>query len=93
MVRIVNGKELMLGPRNKGLAFTTPINKFHTLSKTVYPGPEERVGWGAIGFDIELDGKKIVNLGDTLLHEKEWQRINAPDVLMIPIGGKGIQSI
>ena len=118
MVRDVNGKALMLGPRNKGLAFTTEFNNLHTLavdetieidgmsitgikathgelvlklgpfSKTVKPGPNERIGWGAIGFDIELDGKRIVNLGDTLLHEKEWQTIIEPDVLMIPIGGK-----
>ena len=122
MVRNVNGKTLMLGPRDKGLAFTAPINKFHTLSvderividgmsitgittthgelvlklgpfsKILKPGLGERVGWGAIGFDIELDGKKIVNLGDTLLHEKEWQRISEPDVLMIPIGGKAIHN-
>jgi len=122
MVRNINGKNLMLGPRDKGLAFTTEIHKFHTLtvdetiklddmaitgiktthgslrlkfgpfSKTLYPGPKERIGWGAIGFEIELDGKKIVNLGDTLLHEKEWSRIHAPDVLMIPIGGKMVHN-
>ena len=118
MVRNVKGKMLMLGPRDKGLAFTTEFKNLHTLSvdetieldglsitgiktthgelvlklgpfsKTVKPGPEERIGWGAIGFDIKLNGKRIVNLGDTLLHEKEWQAINEPDVLMIPIGGK-----
>ncbi len=118
MVRNVNGKALMLGPRDKGLAFTTEFNNLHTLSvdecieidgmsitgiktthgevvlklgpfsKTVKPGSKERVGWGAIGFDIELAGNRIVNLGDTLLHEKEWQTIIEPDVLMIPIGGK-----
>ena len=122
MVRNIQGKELMLGPRDKGLAFTTPFNHLHTLSvdetiqldgititgikathgefklkigpfsKTVWPGPKERVGWGAIGFSIQLDGKTIVNLGDTLLHEKEWQKINKPDVLMIPIGGKAIHN-
>jgi len=122
MVRNVNGKELMLGPRDKGLAFTTAFDNIHTLdvdetievdgltvtgiktthgvltlklgpiSKTVKPGPDERVGWGAIGFDIELEGKRIVNLGDTLLHEKEWQKINEPDVLMIPIGGRVIHN-
>jgi len=122
MVRHINGKALMLGPRDKGLAFTTSINKYHTLSvdetikvdgmtikgiktthgeltlklgpfsKTVKPGPEERIGWGAIGFDIELNGKRIVNLGDTLLHEKEWQAIQNPDVLMIPIGGKVVHN-
>ncbi len=122
MVRDVNGKALMLGPRAKGLAFTTEFNNLHTFSvdecieidgmsitgiktthgelvlklgsfsKTVKPGPKERIGWGAIGFDITLDGKRIVNLGDTLLHEKEWQTIIEPDVLMIPIGGKAVHN-
>ena len=118
MVRNIGGKDLMLGPRDKGLAFTISIKKRHLisvdetiqldgmsitgikathgpvtiklgpLSKTLIPGPEERVGWGAIGFHIQLDGKSIVNLGDTLLHEKEWQSVKKPDVLMIPIGGR-----
>lgn len=122
MVRDINGKSLMLGPRDKGLAFTTEINNLHTLSvdqtiiidnisitgikathgelvfkvgplaKVVKPGPNERIGWGAIGFDIELDGKRFVNLGDTLLLEQEWQRITAPEILMIPIGGKTIHN-
>jgi len=122
MVREVNGKALMLGPRDKGLAFTTEFSNLHTLSvdetievdgilitgiktihgelvlklgpfsKTVKPGPDERIGWGSMGFNIELDGKKIVNLGDTLLLEKEWQTIIEPDVLMIPIGGKAIHN-
>lgn len=122
MVRNIDGKTLMLGPRSKGLAFTTPINKFHTISvdetiqldgmtitgikathgelvlklgpfsKTVKTGPEERIGWGAIGFKIQLDGKTIVNLGDTLLHANEWETINSPDVLMIPIGGKEVHN-
>jgi L-ascorbate metabolism protein UlaG (beta-lactamase superfamily) len=118
MVRDVEGEPLMLGPRDKGVAFTTSFKDLHTLSvgetiqfdgisvtgikathgqlvlrigpfsKTVIPGPEARVGWGAIGFDIQVDGKRVVNLGDTLLHAKEWESINQPDVLMIPIGGK-----
>jgi L-ascorbate metabolism protein UlaG (beta-lactamase superfamily) len=122
MVRDMDGKALMLGPRDKGLAFTTAFNNLHTISvdetieidgmsitgirtthgelvlklgsfsKTVRPGSEERVGWGAIGFDIDLEGKRIVNLGDTLLLEKEWQIIKGPDVLMIPIGGKVIHN-
>jgi L-ascorbate metabolism protein UlaG (beta-lactamase superfamily) len=122
MIREINGKRLMLGPRDKGLAFTIPIKKFHTVSvdetieldvmsiagirathgdlplkfgpfsKTMKPGPNERTGWGAIGFEIKLDGKTLVNLGDTLLHEKEWQKIKNPDVLMIPIGGKAIHN-
>ena len=118
MVKNLGGKALMLGPRDRGLAFTTEFNQLHLLSvdqtieidgisvcgirtthgelvlklgpfsKTVKPGPSERVGWGAIGFEIGLEGKRIVNLGDTLLHEKEWRAIVEPDVLMIPIGGK-----
>jgi len=118
MARNIGGKTLMLGPRDKGLAFTTPLEKLHPISvdetiqldgmsitgikathgavtlrvgpfsKTLIPGPDERVGWGAIGFNIQLDGKSVVNLGDTLLHEKEWQSIKHPDVLMIPIGGR-----
>lgn len=122
MIRNINGKNLMLGPRDKGLAFTTEVDNFRTLrvgetikvdemsitgiktthgslklkfgpfSKTLHPGPKERIGWGSIGFEIIVDGKKIVNLGDTLLHEKEWQNIHEPDVLMIPIGGKMIHN-
>ena len=122
MVRDIKEKPLMLGPRDKGLAFTTPMKHLHTLSvdetlqldgmsitgiktthgelvlklgpfsKTFTPGSDERVGWGAIGFKIQLDGKTIINLGDTLLHEKEWATIDHPDVLMIPIGGKAIHN-
>ena len=118
MVREVNGKALMLGPRAKGVAFTTEFNHLNLLSvgetieldgmsitglkathgelvlkigpftKTVKTGPNERIGWGGMGFDIKLDGKRLVNLGDTLLHAKEWESIQEPDVLMIPIGGK-----
>ena len=108
----------MLGPRNKGLAFTKEMKNVHTLSvnqtvqlddmtitglkavhgpltlkigpikKTEHPGPEERVGWGAIGFKIELNGSTIVNLGDTLLHLEDWQAIKNAHVLMLPIGGR-----
>ena len=118
MIKDKEGKILMLGPRDRGLAFTTLITKLHTISvdetiqldgisitgikathgsltfklgpfsKTLHPGPKERVGYGAIGFKIQLDGKTIVNLGDTLLHENEWENIKSPDVLMIPIGGR-----
>ena len=62
--------------------------KWGPFSKTVTPGPGERIGWGAIGFKIQIDGKTIVNLGDTLLHTDEWKTIQNPDVLMVPIGGK-----
>ena len=32
MVKIIDGKELMLGPRDRGLAFTSPINNIQTIS-------------------------------------------------------------
>jgi L-ascorbate metabolism protein UlaG (beta-lactamase superfamily) len=51
------------------------------------PGPGERVGIGSVGFKITLDGKTIVNLGDSIL-QTEWAGIK-PDVLMLPIGGPG----
>ena len=51
------------------------------------PGPGERVGIGSVGFRITLDGKTIVNLGDSILLE-EWTGLK-PDVLMLPIGGLG----
>jgi L-ascorbate metabolism protein UlaG (beta-lactamase superfamily) len=122
MVRNINGKVLMLGPRDKGVAFTTPVKKLHTisvektiqldgmsitgiqvthgaltfkfgpLSKTIKPGPGERIGWGAIGFKITFNGTTVVNLGDTLLHEDEWSKIQNPDVLMIPIGGRKVHN-
>jgi L-ascorbate metabolism protein UlaG (beta-lactamase superfamily) len=118
MVREINGQELLLGPRSKGLRFTAHIDNLTTISvgesveldgmtirglktthgslllkvgpfsKTFVPGPHERVGWGALGFSIRLAQKTIVNLGDTLLETEEWNSINKPDVLMIPVGGK-----
>ncbi len=62
--------------------------KFGPFSRTEKPGFDERIGWGAISFKIQLDGKTLINLGDTIFHEKEWREIRNPDVLMIPIGGK-----
>ena len=117
MVQFKEGSPLMLGPRDRGLAFTTPIQNLYTLSagetlhldgmnitgiktthgplafrlgpfsKTIRPGRNERVGWGAIGFQIEVAGRTFVNLGDSLLEPEAWKEIHAPDVLMIPIGG------
>jgi len=118
MLKNVNGKSLMLGPRSKGLAFTKEMKNVRTIfvdrtvqldgmtitglkaehgpltlkigpfKKTEHPGPEERVGWGSMGFKIELDGCTIVNLGDTLLHLNDWQVAHNADVLMLPIGGR-----
>lgn len=122
MVKTVDGKPLMLGPRSKGLSFTMPMQNLYPISveetieldkmaitglkathgpltlklgpfsKTVRPGPEERIGWGGIGFKIEIDGKTIVNLGDTLCHTDDWETARNPDVLMIPIGGKTVHN-
>lgn len=122
MVKEVNHIRFLLGPRNRGLAFTTEIPKLYTVSpdeeiqvnevsitgiktshgplvikfgffsKKLSPGERERIGWGAIGFEINVDNRIIVNLGDTLLHEKEWKTIKPPDVLMIPIGGLKIHN-
>ena len=52
-----------------------------------HPGPGERVGIGSTGFRITLDGKTLINLGDTIFLE-DWANL-APDVLMLPIGGLG----
>jgi L-ascorbate metabolism protein UlaG (beta-lactamase superfamily) len=51
------------------------------------PGPGERTGIGSMGFKITVDGKTIVNLGDSIFL-KEWAGLK-PDVLMLPIGGMG----
>ena len=122
MVKEDGSKSLVLGPRDKGLTFTTEIKNLYTIvpletinvdgvkitgiktthgplkfkigpfSKAFHPGPNERVGWGAIGFQIQVNQKTMVNLGDTIIHRDEWQTINSPDVLMIPIGGKEVHN-
>jgi len=51
------------------------------------PGPGERTGLGAMGFNIEVGNKSVLNLGDSLLLE-DWDGLR-PNVLMIPIGGLG----
>jgi L-ascorbate metabolism protein UlaG (beta-lactamase superfamily) len=61
--------------------------KIGPFKKTEDPKKNERLGWGAIGFEINYKGKTIVNLGDSLLEAEEWKKIKNPDVLMIPIGG------
>jgi len=57
------------------------------LKQRKTPGPEERVGFGSIGFKLQIKNKTFVNLGDSLLQE-EWTGLE-PDVLMLPIGGLG----
>ncbi|MEP1095888.1 MAG: MBL fold metallo-hydrolase [Cyclobacteriaceae bacterium] len=118
MVRTVNDENLMLGPRSRGLTFSTPIKDLYTVavdetiivddleitgvkgthgpltlkvgpfSKTLHEGPEERFGYGEIGFQIKCQDRTILNLGDTILYEDEWKELQSPDVLMIPIGGR-----
>jgi L-ascorbate metabolism protein UlaG (beta-lactamase superfamily) len=51
------------------------------------PGPEERTGLGAMGFNIAIGDKTVLNLGDTLLLN-DWDGLH-PTVLMLPIGGLG----
>ena len=50
MVREVNGKALMLGPRAKGLAFTTELNHLNLL---------------AVDETIELDGMSVTGIKAT----------------------------
>jgi len=50
MVKNIKGKTLMLGPRDKGLAFTTPIKKLHTIS---------------VDETIQLDGMSITGIKTT----------------------------
>lgn len=62
------------------------------FEKTLYPGPEERIGWGSIGFEIRYKERTIVNLGDTKLLLNAWKHIQSPDVLMLPIGGRSVEN-
>ena len=61
--------------------------KFMGITITKTPGTTERTGMGAMGFKISINGKTIINLGDTIL-QNEWAGLK-PDVLMLPIGGLG----
>jgi len=66
------------------------LKLFGLIKLDIKPGPGERIGLGAMGFEIKINNKVIVNLGDTLLR-KEWAGLR-PDVLMIPIGGKKVHN-
>jgi L-ascorbate metabolism protein UlaG (beta-lactamase superfamily) len=63
---------------------------FGLIKLEIKPGPDERIGLGATGFEIKIDNKVIVNLGDTLL-QREWKGLK-PDILMIPIGGRKVHN-
>ena len=64
--------------------------KIGPFKKTETPGPKERIGWGNMGFEIRYNDKTIVNLGDTMLLQDDFEKLQSPDVLMIPIGGKKV---
>lgn len=51
------------------------------------PGPNERAGFGSIGYQLQVGQHTVMNVGDSLL-KKEWEGLN-PDVVMLPIGGMG----
>ena len=51
------------------------------------PGPDERVGIGAMGFKISIGDTSVLNLGDSVLL-RDWENVTT-DVLILPIGGLG----
>ena len=60
-----------------------PTLTFFGRSFTFKP---KAVGTGAVGLLFTLEGRWLLNLGDTLLLEEAWRGLH-PDVLMVPIGG------
>ena len=62
---------------------------FGLINQTISPGPGERIGIGSTVYKININGKTIVNMGDTLLLKDHWKGLEnlQPDVLMLPIGG------
>jgi len=59
---------------------------FGIVHREFAPGPGERVGMGAIGFQFTVGNTTLANLGDSLI-QQEWEGLS-PDILMIPIGGR-----
>ena len=49
--------------------------KFGPFSKTLHEGPKERFGYGEMGFQIQVNDRTLTNLGDTILYEDEWTKI------------------
>lgn len=85
----LNLKELQI----KGLQAvhgSMKLKLFGLIKLEIKPGPGERIGLGAIGFEIKIDNRVIVNLGDSLL-QRDWEGLN-PDILMIPIGGRKVHN-
>ena len=60
-----------------------PVLNFFGRSFSLKPG---FVGMGAVGLLFTLEGRALLNLGDTVLLKEAWHGLN-PDVLMVPIGG------
>jgi L-ascorbate metabolism protein UlaG (beta-lactamase superfamily) len=56
------------------------------FTKVADPAEDPRVGYGSVGFKIEVGGKTIVNLGDTFLMDS-FKNLGDVDVLIIPVGG------
>lgn len=75
----VNGISIRGMPTQHGGLTSTLLGRTFTFKPS-------RVGLGAVGFWFTLEGKSVLNLGDTLLLEEAWRGLR-PDVLMIPIGG------
>lgn len=63
---------------------------FGLIKKTITETPGKLFAMGSTGFILNIGGVRIANLGDTVLLP-EWGRL-APDILMIPIGGKGMKN-
>lgn len=78
----VRGLKAVHGPIN--------LKLFGLIKLEIKPGPGERIGLGAIGVEIKIDNKVIVNLGDTLL-QREWEGLT-PDILMILVGGRKVHN-
>jgi L-ascorbate metabolism protein UlaG (beta-lactamase superfamily) len=57
-----------------------------TLFGRTFTFKTQTVGVGAMGLLFTLEGRQLLNLGDTLLLEETWHGLH-PDVLMVPIGG------
>jgi len=79
----INGIDIQTFPTQHG-----PIEfKIFGIKQRKIPGPNERAGFGSIGYEIKIGQHTVVNVGDSLF-QKEWSELN-PDILMLPIGGLG----
>jgi hypothetical protein len=86
MVRNIHGKPLMLGPRDKGLAFTTSIKKLHTISvdETIQVDGLSVTGIKATHGPLTFKFgpfSKTVRPGPEERNKKRGQEPNAPEKL------------